>query len=153
MYYWFPKMFGKMCNEFWGKVAFWVVFIGFNLAFFVQFIAGTQGMPRRYASYPYRFVGYHRISTVGAYTMGAGLVIAGLNLLHGLRRGKPAPDNPWGANTLEWRSPSPPPHDNFKTTPVADDPYNLGGWKEDPATGGWIYDAEAARKFGTQAVH
>ena len=153
MYYWFPKMFGKMYVERWGVLAFIVTFVGFNLAFFVQFIAGTQGMPRRYASYPVQFVGYHRISTLGAYTMGLGLTIAAFNLLHALLKGKPAPENPWGANTLEWRTSSPPPHDNFKTTPVADDPYNLGGWIEDPATGAWTYDARKAKESAAHTVH
>ena len=146
MYYWWPKMFGRMYSERWGKVAFWVVFIGFNLTFFPQFIAGSRGMPRRYASYPVQFVSFHRASSIGAYTMGAGLVLVGLSWVHALRRGKKAPDNPWGSNTLEWRSPSPPPHDNFLVTPEADDPYDLSGWKQDPASGGWVYDAQQAAK-------
>jgi cytochrome c oxidase subunit 1 len=153
LYYWWPKMFGKMYDELWGKIAFTVVFIGFNLTFFPQFIAGTQGMPRRYASYPIQFVSYHRASTIGAYTMGIGLVLVAFNWLHSLLRGKKAPANPWGANTLEWRTSSPPPHDNFKFTPVADDPYNLFGWKEDPTTGEWTYDAEAAAVFEEHSAH
>jgi cytochrome c oxidase subunit 1 len=97
-------------------------------------------MPRRYASYPIHFVSEHRASTAGAYTMGVGLSIVFLNLLHSMRRGKPAPANPWGSNTLEWRTPSPPPHDNFKETPVAGDPYDLHGWHELPNGGGWVLD-------------
>jgi len=93
MYYWWPKMFGKMYAEWFAHIAFWFVFIGFNLAFFPQFIAGTKGMPRRYASYPVQFVGYHRASTLGAYTMGFGLVLVGLNWMHSLKRGRKAPDN------------------------------------------------------------
>jgi len=149
MYYWWPKMFGKMYCEWFAHIAFWVVFIGFNLTFFPQFIAGTQGMPRRYASYPVQFVSYHHWSTRGAYTMGFGLVLVALNWAHSLKRGKKAPANPWGANTLEWRSPSPPPHDNFSVTPVANDPYDLSGWKEVSPEVGWVYDETEAAKFAS----
>jgi cytochrome c oxidase subunit 1 len=133
MYYWWPKITGKMYDERLGQIAAVVVFVGFNLTFFPQFIMGTRGMPRRYASYPTvqkdreghemkdaagqpvptMFVSGHRISTIGAYTMGLGLVLVGVNWMQSLRRGKQAPPNPWGANTLEWRTASPPPHDNF----------------------------------------
>jgi cytochrome c oxidase subunit 1 len=147
MNYWFPKMFGRMVNEKWAKIAFVFVFVGFNLTFFPQFIAGSRGMPRRYASYPPQFVSYHHASTIGAYTMGFGLLLVGLNWLHGMRRGRKAPDNPWGANTLEWRSPSPPPHDNFLVQPEADDPYDLSGWRYESPEKGWVYDAEQAAQF------
>jgi cytochrome c oxidase subunit 1 len=153
MYYWWPKMFGKMYSERFALVAFVCVFIGFNLTFFPQFIAGSQGMPRRYASYPAQFTDYHRASTIGAYTMATGLVLVLLSWIHSLRLGKKAPANPWGANTLEWRSSSPPPHDNFKETLVADDPYNLFGWKEDVAAGEWIYDAKAAAEGESHSAH
>jgi cytochrome c oxidase subunit 1 len=72
--------------------------------------------------------------------MGVGLSLVALNLLHALKRGKPAPANPWGSNTLEWRTPSPPPHDNFKETPVAGDPYDLHGWKQVPGKDEWVLD-------------
>ena len=153
MYYWGPKMFGRMYNEKWAQFSFWVVFVGFNLTFFPQFIAGTLGMPRRYASYLPRFTDYHVASSIGAYVMATGLFLVLFNWIHALRRGKQAPDNPWGANTLEWRSSSPPPHDNFKVTPVADDPYNLFGWIEDPKTGAWTYDAQLAAKYDEYAAH
>ena len=152
--YWFPKMFGKMVEEKFAKVAFIFVFIGFNLTFFPQFIAGTKGAPRRYASYPVQFATYHHASTLGAYTMGFGLVLVGLNWLSSLRRGQKAPPNPWGANTLEWRSPSPPPWDNFLVQPVADDPYDLSGWKYVSPEEGWVYDKEQAAQFAaTHPVH
>jgi cytochrome c oxidase subunit 1 len=140
IYYWWPKMFGRMYVERWGRVAAVLVFLGFNLTFFPQFVMGSQGMPRRYASYPAKFQVYHRTSTAGAYLTALGFLVAGFNLLHSLRRGRPAPANPWGANTLEWRTPSPPPHDNFATPQVAGDPYDLHGWVYDPATGGWVMD-------------
>jgi cytochrome c oxidase subunit 1 len=138
MYYWWPKMFGKMYNETIGQIAFTLAFVGFNLAFFPQFVMGARGMPRRYASYPIKFVGEHRLSTIGAYVLAAGLLLVAINWLHSLLRGKKAADNPWGSNTLEWRSPSPPPHDNFVVTPVANDPYDLHGWEYVPAIDGWV---------------
>jgi len=128
LYYWFPKMFGRMTNEKWANIGGTVAFIGFQLAFFIQFIAGSQGMPRRYASYPDHFTFYHQISTIGAFVMGAGMVMILFNLVHGLVRGQPAPRNPWGGNSLEWHISSPPPHENFEQTPVADDPYDYSRW-------------------------
>jgi cytochrome c oxidase subunit 1 len=143
MYYWWPKMFGRMYSEALGRFAFVVLFVGFNLTFFPQFIMGSQGMPRRYASIPYnrpQFVSHHRLSTIGAYTMATGFVLVALNWAHSLARGKRAPANPFGGNTLEWRTASPPPHDNFKDAPVAGDPYDLHGWHELPGDGGWVLD-------------
>jgi cytochrome c oxidase subunit 1 len=140
LYYWWPKMFGRMYHENLGRVTAVIVFVGFNLTFFPQFIMGSRGMPRRYASYPPQFVSFHHASTMGAYTMGVGMVLAGANLLWAMKRGKPAPANPWGANTLEWRTPSPPPHDNFSETPVAGDPYDLHGWKQIENTDDWVLD-------------
>jgi cytochrome c oxidase subunit 1 len=145
MYYWWPKIFGRMTNEKLGKVGFFLVFVGFNLTFFPQFVMGSRGMPRRYASYPVKFVSEHRQSTAGAYTLGLGLLLTAVDWSLSLRRGRKAPDNPWGANTLEWRSSSPPPHDNFAVTPTASDPYDLHGWVYDPAIGGWVNPTLAQR--------
>ncbi|MBC7783987.1 MAG: cbb3-type cytochrome c oxidase subunit I, partial [Burkholderiales bacterium] len=131
MYHWFPKMFGRMYHEPTGQILAVVVYVGFNLAFFPQFIAGTQGMPRRYASYPDQYQMYHILSSIGAYIMGAGLVGVLFNWLGGLKNGAIAAANPWGANTLEWQTSSPPPHDNFKETMIADNPYNVTRWKQD----------------------
>ncbi|HEY0009347.1 MAG TPA: cbb3-type cytochrome c oxidase subunit I [Tepidisphaeraceae bacterium] len=130
VYMWFPKMFGKLYNERWGFWTAVVVYLGFNLAFFPQFIAGTQGMPRRYASYPEQYQIYHILSSIGAYIMGAGLVSVLWNWLHGIRSGPPAADNPFGGNTLEWQTTSPPPHDNFKNTMIATDPYIMQRWQQ-----------------------
>jgi len=148
MYHWFPKMFGRMPNERWGVIAAIVTFIGFNGTFFVQFIMGAHGMPRRYADYPEEFWIYHFISTLGAYTMFAGLLLVLANWIWSIRKGEPAPANPWGANTLEWQTTSPPPHDNFKVTPVAGDPYDLTRWRWDPKQRGWVLTEEAL-----QALH
>jgi cytochrome c oxidase subunit I len=142
MYYWWPKMFGKMYTERWGAIAALLVFVGFNLTFFVQFVAGSQGMPRRYASYPAKYQFYHVFSTVGSYLMAVGLVLVALNWLHSLWRGKKAAANPWGSNTLEWRTSSPPPHDNFAVQPVADDPYDVESWDYDQSIDGWTSEKE-----------
>jgi len=149
MYYWWPKMFGRLADQKLGKIAFLFVFVGFNFTFFPQFIMGSRGMPRRYASYPHQFQIFHRTSTFGAYTMATGLVLAGINLASALRNGRRSPDNPWGGSTLEWMTSSPPPHDNFNYTPVAGDPYDLYGLEYDPKIGGWVRDeavAAAARR-------
>jgi cytochrome c oxidase subunit I len=138
MYYWWPKMFGRMFNDRWGIIAAIVIFIGFNLTFMPQFVAGTQGMPRRYATYVPQYQIYHQISTIGAYVMALGLVAVGLNWLHALWRGKKAPANPWGGNTLEWRTPSPPAHDNFTHPPTARDPYDVNAWRYEHAISGWV---------------
>ena len=142
MYYWWPKIFGKMYSEKWGIISAIVVFIGFNLTFFIQFVAGSQGMPRRYASYPEKYTTYHQVSTFGAYVLGIGLFMVLGNWIHSLRKGKPAPANPWGANTLEWHCSSPPPLENFAKTPVADDPYNFKHWHYDDAIGGYVHDGK-----------
>jgi cytochrome c oxidase subunit 1 len=129
LYHWFPKMFGKMYDETLARIACVIAFIGFNWAFFPMFIMGARGMPRRYASYPEEFTSFHINATLGAYTMGLGMVLVLINLLYAIRKGKPAPSNPWGGNSLEWHTTSPPPTENFSYTPVADDPYDFSHWK------------------------
>ncbi|MCO6436284.1 MAG: cbb3-type cytochrome c oxidase subunit I [Phycisphaerae bacterium] len=142
MHYWWPKIFGKMYNEYLGRLAALVVFVGFNLTFMVQFIAGAHGMPRRYANYLDEFTIYHQISTIGSYVMAAGLVMVAINWLDSLVRGRPAPENPWGGNTLEWQTTSPPPTENFARTPTADDPYALHKWRYDASIEGYVKVAE-----------
>src|SRR5439155_7602155 len=88
MYSWLPKMFGRMYHENWGRVAAVIVFVGMNLTFFPQFVMGSQGSPRRYATYPVQFVTYHRLSTIGAYTLGLGLVLVLFNWIHALKYGR-----------------------------------------------------------------
>jgi cytochrome c oxidase subunit 1 len=144
MYYWFPKIFGKMFNDRVGLIASIIVFCGFNLTFFPQFVAGTHGLPRRYATYPEEFQIYHVLSTLGAYTMASGLVLVLINWVQALRHGPKAPPNPWGGNTLEWRCASPPPHDNFAVAPEADDPYHLTDWEDHGPVLGWIKKAPPA---------
>jgi cytochrome c oxidase subunit 1 len=146
LYYWWPKMFGRMVSENWGRIGCFVVFIAFNLTFFPQFVMGTQGMPRRYYNYPVRFTTYHQLSTLGAYGMGAGFIIVALNLVHSLRYGPRAPANPWGGATLEWQCASPPPVENFAVAPVADAPYMLADWKFDPQLRGYVRNGVAAHR-------
>jgi cytochrome c oxidase subunit 1 len=118
IYYWFPKMFGRMVNEFWARISFFFIFVGFNVTFFPQFVLGSLGMPRRYYDYLPAFEHLNRVSTVGAYMIGVGFLVGGISVIHALKRGKIAGDNPWGAKTLEWTTASPPPHENFLKTPI-----------------------------------
>ncbi len=118
IHYWWPKMTGKMYSEFWGKISAMLVFIGFNLTFFPQFILGYQGMPRRYASYPEEWQVLNIFSTAGASVLGVGLIMPVIYLGHSLLYGKAAGDNPWMLPGLEWRTSSPPPTENFEKTPI-----------------------------------
>ncbi|HEX6278569.1 MAG TPA: cytochrome c oxidase subunit I, partial [Pyrinomonadaceae bacterium] len=118
IHYWWPKITGRMYSEFWGKISAMLVFIGFNLTFFPQFIVGYQGMPRRYASYPAEFQVLNIFSTAGASVLGVGLIMPVVYLGQSLINGKPAGDNPWMLPGLEWRTSSPPPTENFEKTPV-----------------------------------
>ncbi|HXF42799.1 MAG TPA: cbb3-type cytochrome c oxidase subunit I [Pyrinomonadaceae bacterium] len=118
IHYWWPKMTGKMYSEFWGKISAMLVFVGFNLTFFPQFILGYLGMPRRYAAYPPELQVLNIFSTAGASVLGVGLVLPVIYLTLSLINGKPAGDNPWMLPGLEWRTSSPPPTENFEKPPV-----------------------------------
>ena len=118
LHFWFPKMFGKMYSESQAKIAAWIIFIGFNVTFFPQFILGSQGMPRRYYQYVPEFTTLNKISTVGSWFIALGFVWTAVYLGRALCSGKKAPSNPWESLTLEWESPSPPPLENFLKDPV-----------------------------------
>jgi cytochrome c oxidase subunit 1 len=118
LHYWWPKMTGRMYPEGWAKLSAMVIFLGFNLTFFPQFIMGYLGMPRRYHAYPEEFQVYHVLSTAGASVLAVGYLIPAVYFIWSLRYGKLAPDNPWGATGLEWQTTSPPPPENFDITPV-----------------------------------
>jgi cytochrome c oxidase subunit I len=118
LYYWFPKFSGRMYNETWAKFGCFLIFIGFNVTFFPQFLMGFHGLPRRYYDYPAKFTGLNQLSTIGAYCLGFGIVLAIATVVVAMFKGRKAPDNPWGSNTLEWRTSSPPHHENFTTQPV-----------------------------------
>jgi cytochrome c oxidase subunit I len=125
IHYWWPKITGRMYPEFWGKISAVTIFLGFNLTFFPQFILGYLGMPRRYAVYPPEFQVLNVASTLGATILGVGYLLPLFYLIPSLWRGERAPDNPWGATTLEWQTSSPPPEHNFDVTPVVTQPaYN-----------------------------
>ena len=149
LHHWWPKMFGVMYSEFWGRIACALVFVGFNLTFFTQFMLGSQGMPRRYYTYDQlegmaeTFRIYHHLSTGGSYIMALGFVITGIYLLHSLFAGKKAPANPWGGASLEWQCTSPPPHDNFSKTPRVGDCYDFSAVRWDEKQQGYVVDAEA----------
>ena len=137
LHHWWPKMTGKMYDERLGLIGSGLVFVGFNVTFFTQFVMGSQGMPRRYYDYLPQFEIYHQVSSIGSYLMAAGFFLTAYYLIHSLFRGKPAPMNPWGGNSLEWHTASPPPHDNFAHTPRAEDPYDYTQIVREPGTGGY----------------
>jgi cytochrome c oxidase subunit 1 len=118
LHYWFPKISGKMYDERNAKLAWLVLFIGFNVLYFSMFILGYEGMPRRYFDYPSRYFTLHMVSTIGSWITAAGLIMVFGNLVKALINGKKAPANPWNAKTLEWKIPSPPPAENFDVLPV-----------------------------------
>jgi cytochrome c oxidase subunit 1 len=138
IFHWWPKMVGKMYNELGGQISAGIVFVGFNLTFLPQFVLGTRGMPRRYATYVPEFEFLHQLSTYGAFLLGIGLFVALGVLIDSLIRGKKAPTNPWGGATLEWVCSSPPPHDNFSKPPVVGDPYDFRGLEYDAREGGYV---------------
>ena len=119
LYYWFPKMTGRMMHEGMGKASFWFMFIGFHTTFLVQHSAGLEGMPRRI--YEYADIGnlatLNLISTIGAFTIAFGVLLSMINVLRSLKTGAVAGPDPWKANTLEWFVPSPPPKNNFDVIP------------------------------------
>jgi cytochrome c oxidase subunit 1 len=124
LHFWWPKMVGRMYPDFASKFAAILVFVGFNLTFFPQFILGYMGMPRRYHTYPDEFQVLNVLSSAGASVLGIGYAIPVFYLLWSLRNGAIAGPNPWGASGLEWEIPSPPPTENFIETPrVTQAPY------------------------------
>jgi cytochrome c oxidase subunit I len=119
LYYWFPKMTGRLMSESLGKLSFWLMFIGFNATFLPQHSAGLSGMPRRIYDYSEELdvTVYNLISTIGAFILGVGVIVTVVNVLVSLKRGKKAGNDPWKGNTLEWFTQSPPPPNNFDVIP------------------------------------
>ena len=118
LHYWWPKITGRMYPEWWARLGALLVFVGFNLTFFPQFILGYLGMPRRYHAYAPEFQVLNVMSTAGASILAVGYALPLCYLLWSLRFGRKAGVNPWGAVGLEWTTSSPPPKDNFHETPV-----------------------------------
>jgi cytochrome c oxidase subunit 1 len=119
-YYWFPKVTGRMLSEGLGKLHFWLMLIGFNLTFGPMHILGLQGMRRRVPTYP-EGVGWdlwNMVSTIGAFLIAASILVFMVNVIRSITRGREAGNDPWDARTLEWLTPSPPPHYNFDEVPV-----------------------------------
>jgi cytochrome c oxidase subunit 1 len=122
LHFWWPKVTGRLYSDGWARAGAIVMFVGFNLTFFPQYIAGFLGMPRRYHAYPEEFQVLNVLSTGGAVVLGVGYLLPMLYLWWSLHRGRPAGANPWSATGLEWRTPSPPPPDNFAAQPRVEGP-------------------------------
>ena len=121
LHYWLPKMFGRMYNTKVAKVAFWIIFVGFNCLYFPMLIMGWMGMPRRYYDYLPKFHPYHLASTIGSWILILGLIIMFTNLFRSLRSGKKVTvKNLWGGETLEWKIQTPPTFENFDEIPVVE---------------------------------
>jgi cytochrome c oxidase subunit 1 len=134
IHYWFPKMFGRMYAKTPAVLAWLLATVGFNMLYLPFFFLGYLGMPRRYYDYLPEYQHLHLIATIGSWILVAGILLLVVNLLVALRRGKPAPANPWGGETLEWSVPSPPPLENFHEIPViTKGPYDYSKY-EKPTT-------------------
>jgi cytochrome c oxidase subunit I len=122
VYYWFPKMTGRLLSEGLGKLSFWITVIGFNMAFLPMHSAGMSGMPRRIVEYSgapeaAHLEGYNIVSTIGSFVLGLGVLITVVNIIVSIRKGRLSGPDPWRANTLEWFTTSPPPEHNFDVIP------------------------------------
>ena len=118
LHYWWPKISGRLYNEGLAKLSAGIIFVGFNLTFFPQFVLGYLGMPRRYHAYPPDFQVLNVLSSAGASILGVGYLVPMVYLMWSLRYGRLAGSNPWGAVGLEWTTTSPPPTENFAETPI-----------------------------------
>jgi len=118
LHYWWPKISGRMYPDGWGRFSALLIFVGFHLTFFPQFIAGYLGMPRRYHAYPPEFQVFNVLSTAGASLLAVGYFVPAIYLIWSMRYGKRAEANPWNLPGLEWRIQSPPLTENFTSTPI-----------------------------------
>ncbi|MEW5853012.1 MAG: cytochrome c oxidase subunit I [Myxococcota bacterium] len=126
LYHWWPKITGRLYNDGLGKLACIIIFVGFNMTFFTQFILGSRGMPRRYYNYLDQYQPLHAFSTYGSWVLGAGFLLSLFVLMTSLRSGAKAPANPWGGASLEWHTQSPPVTENFPgTVEVKHGPYDF----------------------------
>jgi cytochrome c oxidase subunit 1 len=130
LHFWWPKITGRLYPDGWARLAAAIIFIGFNLTFFPQYMVGYLGMPRRYAIYPPKFQVLNVMSSAGASILAVGYAIPLVYLIWSMRYGPVAGPNPWGAKGLEWETPSPPPTENFEQTPVVTEEAYAYGAKE-----------------------
>ncbi|MGZ4386111.1 MAG: cytochrome c oxidase subunit I, partial [Gaiellaceae bacterium] len=127
IYYWFPKITGRMYDERLGKLHFWLTFVGFNASFFLMHLIGTEGMPRRVSDYPVKFASLNMFISIASFGLGASVLVFFYNMVSSWRHGPAAPANPWRSLTLEWQVSSPPPVFNFDEIPqVVGGPYSYG---------------------------
>jgi cytochrome c oxidase subunit I len=134
VYFWFPKITGRLLDERLGSWNFWTMFIGFNIAFLPMHLTGLFGMPRRIYTYPAN-MGWdwlNMITTVGAFILAGGIVLLFVNIARSRRHGMPATQNPWHASSLEWSVPSPPPPYNFAVIPLVESRHPL--WEDELGT-------------------
>jgi cytochrome c oxidase subunit 1 len=137
LHYWWPKITGRLYPDLWARFAALVIFIGFNLTFFPQFMLGYLGMPRRYGIYPGEFQVLNVMSSAGASILAIGYVIPLIYFYWSWNYGPPAGPNPWGAKGLEWETASPPPTENFiGPVIVTEEPYNYPTAESDMALEG-----------------
>jgi len=122
LYYWFPKISGRLYNEKLGQAHFWLTFVGMNITFMPMHFVGILGMPRRIYTYPAQYTSWNQVATLGSYVLGVGMLLFFVNMLWSLWKGRRAPEDPWkhvdATTTLEWTVTSPPPAENFATLPV-----------------------------------
>jgi cytochrome c oxidase subunit 1 len=127
VYYWFPKMTGRMFDERLGKLHFWLTFVAFNVTFAPMHLIGVQGMPRRVYDYADQFATWNIIVSIASFVLGLSTLIFLYNMIVSTRHGRRAPANPWRALTIEWQVSSPPPVFNFDAIPsVVGGPYEYG---------------------------
>ena len=125
LHYWWPKMTGKLYDETMARVAWFLVFVGFNTTFLSQFVLGSRGMPRRYYDYLPQYHLLHAVSTVGSWILGLGFLVMLAMFIRSLTSGAKSPANPWGSAALEWQTATPPPLANFVKEPkVVRGPYD-----------------------------
>jgi cytochrome c oxidase subunit I+III len=154
IYYWFPKITGRMMSELMGQWNFWLTIIGFNVTFFPMHLSGLFGMPRRVYTYlpGLGWDIFNFISTIGVFILTVGILLFILNVIYGLIRGEPAGDNPWGSGSLEWATTSPPQPYNFAMLPIVQSRYPL--WDAPAAFPAYTFEEFPERRevLGTSAL-
>ncbi len=152
IYFWMPKMTGRMLSERLGTISFWTMFVGFNLAFFPMHILGFLGMPRRIYTY-HSGLGWdalNLLATIGAFVFAFGVLLTLVNFVWSKRHGEPAPADPWRADSLEWVTSSPPPDYNFAQIPIVESRHPL--WDQDPLPVSTSGDDRATRALGREGA-